>query len=142
MPQPAPLAGYSEERIDFQQCANAFLQCGNPARLQKLADSLTARDLLQCGQKRLAAFTPFFSDKERKQAGCQHRLFFPQVEYCDNLILHRAAVDQLTQRLGLRLKGVPHANRGLSKTCRNLCRSIGVEAVEAPHGRRRGEIWY
>src|SRR6516164_8507721 len=89
-----------EEKIDFQQSGNAFLRCGNPARLQELADSLTARDLLECGQKWLAAFTPFITDKERKQAGCQHRLFFAQVEYCDNLIFHRrAAIDELTQRL-------------------------------------------
>jgi hypothetical protein len=90
----------TEEGIDFQQSTNAFLKCGNPARLQELADSLTARDLLQCGQKWLAAFTPFISDKERKQAGCQHRLFFAQVEYCDNLIFpRRAAVEEITQRL-------------------------------------------
>jgi hypothetical protein len=57
-----------EEGIDFQQCTNAFLQCGNPARLQELAGSLTAQDRLKCGQKWLAAFTPFFSDNERKQA--------------------------------------------------------------------------
>jgi hypothetical protein len=90
----------TEEGIDFQQSTNAFLRCSNPARLQELADSLTARDLLQCGQKWLAAFTPFITDKERRQAGCQHRLFFAQVEYCDNLIFHRrAAVEELTQRL-------------------------------------------
>jgi len=89
-----------EEGVDFQQCSNAFLKCGNPARLQELADSLTTQDLLQCGQKWLATFTPFLSDKERKYAGCQHRLFFSQVEYCDNLIFHRrAAVDELTERL-------------------------------------------
>jgi hypothetical protein len=89
-----------EEGIDFQQCTNAFLKCANPARLQELADSLTAQDLLRCGQKWLAAFTPFISDRERKHAGCQHRLFFSQVEYCDNLIFHRrAAVDELTERL-------------------------------------------
>jgi hypothetical protein len=42
----------------------------------------------------------FITDKERKQAGCQHRLFFSQVEYCDNLIFHRrAAVDEITQRM-------------------------------------------
>ena len=56
-----------EEGIDFQQCTNAFLKCGNPARLQEFADSLTPQDLLKCGQKWLAAFTPFFSDRERKQ---------------------------------------------------------------------------
>jgi hypothetical protein len=89
-----------EEGIDFQHCTNAFLKCDNPARLQELADSLTARDLLICGQKWLAAFTPFFTEKERKQAGCQHRLFFAQVELCDNLIFRRrAALDQMGERL-------------------------------------------
>jgi hypothetical protein len=89
-----------EEGIDFQQCTNAFLRCGNPARLQELSDSLTARDLLTCGQKWLATLTPFFNDRERKQAGCQHRLFFAQVEYCDNLIFRRrAGLDQMGERL-------------------------------------------
>jgi hypothetical protein len=65
-----------------------------------LADSLTTQDLLSCGQKWLACLTPFFKESERKEAGCQHRLFFSQVEYCDNLIFHRrAALDQLGQRL-------------------------------------------
>ncbi len=89
-----------EEGIDFQQCTNAFLKCGNPARLQELADSLATHDLLQWAHKGLAAFTPCITDWERKHAGCQHRLFFSQVEYCDNLIFHRrAAVDELTERL-------------------------------------------
>jgi hypothetical protein len=89
-----------EEAIDFRQCANAFLKCGNPGKLQELADSLTAQDLLRCGQKWLAYLTPFFKESERKQAGCQHRLFFSQVEYCDNLIFYRrAALDQLGERL-------------------------------------------
>lgn len=61
---------------------------------------MTPKDLLQCGQKWLATFTPFFSDRERRELGCQHRLFFSQVEYCDNLIFRRRdAVDQMTQRL-------------------------------------------
>jgi len=89
-----------EEGINFRQCSNAFLKCGDPRRLQELADSLTAKDLLTCGQKWLAYFTPFFTEGERKQAGCQHRLFFAQVEYCDNLIFHRrAALDALGERL-------------------------------------------
>jgi hypothetical protein len=80
-----------EEGVDFQQCSNAFRKCAAPQRLQELANSLTAEDLLSCGQKWLARFTPFFTERERKQAGCQHRLFFSQIEYCDNLILHRRA---------------------------------------------------
>lgn len=89
-----------EEGINFQQCSNAFLTCTAPERLQQLADSLTVRDLVACGQKWLARLTPFFTWRERQQAGCQHRLFFSQVEYCDNLIFkRRAALDNLGQRL-------------------------------------------
>jgi hypothetical protein len=88
------------EGIGFKQCSNAFLKCSDPEKLQELADSLTAQDLLSCGQKWLACLTPFFKESERKEASCQHRLFFSQVEYCDNLIFHRrAALDQLGQRL-------------------------------------------
>jgi len=66
-----------------------------------LPESLfTAHDLLSCGQKWLACLTPFFKESERKSCGCQHRLFFSQIEYCYNLIFHRrAALDQLGQRL-------------------------------------------
>ena len=47
-----------------------------------------------------SVLTPFFTDKERREVGCQHRLFFSQVEYCDNLIFYRrAGVEELTQRL-------------------------------------------
>jgi hypothetical protein len=89
-----------EEHIDFRQCSNAFIKCSQPKRLQELADSLTAQDLVTCGQKWLARLTPFFTAREREQAGCQHRLFFTQVEYCDNLIFRRrAALDRLGERL-------------------------------------------
>jgi hypothetical protein len=90
----------TEEGISFEKTSNAFLQCGNFPRLQELADSLTARDLLACGQKWLTALTPFFTARERKDAGCRHRLFFAQVEYCDNLIFgRRAALDAVGERL-------------------------------------------
>jgi len=89
-----------EDGIRFQQCANAFLNCAAPKRLQELADSLTAQDLVTCGQKWLARLTPFFTRREREHAGCEHRLFFSQVEYCDNLIFkRRAALDNLSERL-------------------------------------------
>src|ERR1700732_1395690 len=89
-----------QEGIFFRQCKNAFLQCSDPKRLQELADSLTAQDLLRCGRKWVSALTPFFTPQERRQAGGQHRLFFSQVELCDNLIFfRRAAVDQFAERL-------------------------------------------
>jgi len=89
-----------EEGIDFQQGSNAFMKCAKPDRLQELADELTPRDLVTCGQKWLACFTPFFTATEREHAGCQHRLFFAQTEFCDNLVFHRrAALDKLGERL-------------------------------------------
>jgi hypothetical protein len=90
----------SEHGIRFKQLANAFLKCAAPDRLQALANSLTPRDLLICGQKWLAQLTPFFSAREREEAGCRHRLFFSQVEFCDNLVFrHRSALDNLGERL-------------------------------------------
>jgi hypothetical protein len=91
-----------EEGIRFQQSANAFLKCAAPKRLQELADSLTARDLVSCGQKWLARLTPFFTRREREHAGCEHRLFFSQVEYCDNLIFKRRAAHRANVRRGYR----------------------------------------
>ena len=53
-----------------------------------------------CVQKWLTYLVPFFTARERREAGVQHRLFFAQVEYCDNLIFHRrAALDRLGERL-------------------------------------------
>ena len=114
------------EGINFKQCSNAFLNCSHPQKLQELADSLTVHDLLSCGQKWLACLTPFFKESERKEAGCQHRLFFSQVEYCDNLIFHRrAALDQLGQRL-------LDANRtiGQPKKIQRLARAANLAAIE------------
>jgi hypothetical protein len=86
------------EGIAFRQRGNAFLTCGEPTRLHQLADSLTTRDLERCARKWLRALVPFFTPTERRV--CEHRLFFAQVEYCDNLIFHRrAALDALGERL-------------------------------------------
>jgi len=85
-----------EAGIRFRQCSNAFISCGEPKRLQELADSLEPADIVSCAQKWLACFTPYFTDKERKHCGCQHRLFFAQIEYCQNLIFRRrACIDRL-----------------------------------------------
>jgi len=89
-----------EEAIAFKQCSNAFVKCAKPERLQELADSLAPKDLIACGQKWLARLTPFFTAHERERARCQHRLFFSQVEFCDNLVFdRRAALDSLGERL-------------------------------------------
>ena len=95
------LANRMKERgIRFKQCANAFLRCSDPEVLQQLSDSLLPYDVIACGQKWLAYLTPFFTETEHRKAGCQHRIFFAQVEYCDNLIFRRrAALDALSDRL-------------------------------------------
>ncbi len=86
--------------IRFHQSTNAFTSCSDPPLLQEIADSLTARHLSHCGRKWLTQLTPFFTPRERQQAGVEHRLFFSQIELCDNLIFsQRAAVDRLSQRL-------------------------------------------
>src|SRR5439155_13900611 len=53
-----------------------------------------------CLRAEVAYLTPFFTETEHRKAGCQHRIFFAQVEYCDNLIFRRrAALDALSDRL-------------------------------------------
>src|SRR5258706_11205734 len=89
-----------EEDINFKQWGNALTKCSTPDRLQALANSLIPRDLVTCGQKWLARLTPFFTAREREEAGCRHRLFFSQVEFCDNLVFRRrSALDKLGERL-------------------------------------------
>ena len=88
-----------EEEIDFQQC-----QCISEVR-QSGSSSNTRRLHYHAGPAEVrsevaGSVHSLITDKERKHSGCQHRLFFSQVEYCDNLIFHRrAAVDELTERL-------------------------------------------
>src|ERR1700730_6422566 len=89
-----------ESGVRFKQLANDFLTCAAPDRLQALANSLIPRDLVTCGPKWLAHLTPFFTAREREEAGCRHRLFFSQVEFCDNLVFRRrSALDKLGERL-------------------------------------------
>ena len=80
----ALLAGPEDaaSRIRFTQTGNAFRRCSDPAALQEIADSLTAKDLLRCGHKWLKRLIPFFRPQERRAHGCWHQLFFAQVEYC------------------------------------------------------------
>ena len=86
--------------IRFRQSTNAFSQCSDPDNLQQLADSLTSDDLQHCGQKWLRQLVPFFTPRERRSAGIDHRLFFAQAELCDNMIFsRRAALDRLAERL-------------------------------------------
>jgi hypothetical protein len=116
------------------------LKCCNPQRLQELADSLTPQDLLTCGQKWLKAFTPFFREKERTGVVCQHRLFFAQVEYCDNLIFHRrVALDALGERLldANRAIGQPNKitmifGRKITKQYRGKLQTV-VEDMDLPN---------
>jgi hypothetical protein len=89
-----------ESGVRFTQTQNAFRRCQNPEVLQQLADSLSAKDVITCGNKWVRQFVPFFTAQERREGSCWHRLFFAQVEYCDNLIFRRrAALDELGERL-------------------------------------------
>ena len=120
----------------LQQCSNAFLQYAKPHRFQALADSLTARDLLSCGEKWLRQFTPFFTSDERRRAGCQHRLFCSQVEFCDNLIFHRRAARLHAPQV----RGRDDATvAGTSNTCSDTTTDFAFRATvsEAPAKARK-----
>jgi hypothetical protein len=122
-----------EEGIDFQQCSNAFMRCAKPERLQVLADELSPRDLVICGQKWLACFTPFFTADVREHAGCHHRLFFAQTEFCDNLVFYRrAALDRLGERL-------LDANRTIGQP-NKITTIFGHEVSKLHHGKLQTEI--
>jgi len=89
-----------EEKIRFQQCGNAFRTCGDPVRLQALADSFAPAHILACAHRWLAQLVPFFTDAERRRQGFGYRLFVSQVEYCTNLIFEgRAGLERLHERL-------------------------------------------
>jgi hypothetical protein len=92
-----------QQRIHFKQCSNAFIRCADTTALQDIADSLTARDLTRCGQKWLTKLTPFFTERERREAGVQHRPFFAQVEYCDNANRTIGQPNKLTVIFGHRI---------------------------------------
>jgi len=95
--------------------------------------------------KWLAYFTPFFSEAERKNHGCQHRLFFSQVEYCDNLVFHkRAALDAMGEwRWCLRSALNAEPTMAISWSSAEGSSLIetwavaGSEAAPAPHRRQR-----
>jgi hypothetical protein len=76
--------------IAFRKNDNAFRECADPQRLQALADSFGPEHILARIEPWLRRFLPYFSDEEWAQ-GYRHRLFVAQVEYCQNLIFHRAA---------------------------------------------------
>jgi len=119
--------------IRFQQAGNCFRQCSDPEGLQRLADSLTANDLVGCGHKWVNRLIPFFRAQERREAGCWHQLFFAQVEYCENLIFRqRAALDELGDRL-------LDSNRNLGRPDK-LTVIFGRKVTRQYHGKLQTEI--
>jgi len=121
------------EGVDFRQCSNAFAGCAKPQRLQELADELAPPDLVARGQKWLACFTPFFTPEEREEAGCRHRLFFAQTEFCDNLVFHRrAALDKLGERLLDASRTIGQPNK--------ITTIFGRKVTKLYHGKLQTEI--
>jgi hypothetical protein len=90
----------TKERIAFQQCGNAFLNCSNPQRLQELADQFSPQHIIPFAHRWLAQLVPTLTPAEQRKQGYGFRLFVSQVEYCDNLIFHeRVMLDRLQERL-------------------------------------------
>src|SRR5213592_2427912 len=101
LPEPTSLdcQSFNPTRNSFpaiHQCLSQLFRSSRPATHRRFADSAGSL----CGRKWLTQLIPFFTPRERQQAGVDHRLLFSQVELCDNLIFsRRAAVDRLSQRL-------------------------------------------
>jgi len=89
------------EGIRFRKATNAFVQCSDPQRLQRLADSLTPSELEVPIQRWLRELVPFYASSDpNRLTDFVYRLFISQVEYCTNLIFKdRAAVDRMAERL-------------------------------------------
>ena len=79
-----------EEGIAFEQCANAFRTCADPARLQQLADRFSAADIEACGHRWLRPVGALLHRPGRRHQGFGYRLFVSQVEYCTNLVFSAA----------------------------------------------------
>ena len=89
-----------QEGIDFQQCANAFTRCAKPERLQQLADGSPLGIRCIAAKSGWRASRHSLPPGSGRNFGCRHRLFFSQVEFCDNLIFRRrTALDKLGERL-------------------------------------------
>ena len=122
-----------EAGVRFTQTQNAFRRCQAPDVLQQLADSLLPENLITCGNKWVRQFVPFFTAQERREHACWHRLFFAQVEYCDNLIFRRrAALDKLGERL-------LDSNRDIGKP-NKLTVIFGRKINRRYHGKLQTEI--
>src|SRR5579859_5801033 len=89
------------EGVHFGKAANAIVQCADPERLQRLADSLSPADLEVPVQHWLRELVPFYASSDPNRiSDCVYRLFGSQVEYCTNLIFsRRAALDRMAERL-------------------------------------------
>jgi hypothetical protein len=89
------------EGILFRKAANAFVQCADPERLQRLADGFTPADLEVPVQGWLRELVPFYANSDpNRVVDCVYRLFASQVEYCSNLIFkERVVLDRMAERL-------------------------------------------
>jgi hypothetical protein len=80
-----------------------WLECLSALRRTRaspgLGRHLECRGPVQLRPEMAGLFHPILQ-RPGAPAGCQHRLFFSQVEFCDNLIFHRrAALDKMGERL-------------------------------------------
>jgi hypothetical protein len=87
------------EGIAYRLSDNVFVDCANPDRLQVLSDAFGPQHILAGVEPWLARLLPFFTEQDRRD-GYRHQLYMTQVEYCHNLIFHKAAaLDRLFSRV-------------------------------------------
>jgi hypothetical protein len=85
--------------VGYRKRDNVFLACDDPDRLQALADAFGPAAINAAVLPLVQQWLPYFTPKEQTQ-GYRHHLYVAQVEYCDNIVFHRAAaLDRLFGRL-------------------------------------------
>src|SRR6516162_3357473 len=135
LPESAQLVGPEDEtgRHPFyadRQCLSPMQRPGSPAEDGRFLNRKRPPPLCH---KWLSRLIPFFSPKERREAGCWHQLFFAQVEYCENLIFRRrTALDELGERLH-------DANRMIGRPDK-LTVIYGRRVTKQYHGKLQTEI--
>jgi len=73
-------------RLQLDKEGNAFLRTDAPARLQQLADSLSASEIQRVADRWTYRVLPVLSYKERHDSRFQYRWSIAQLEVCHNLV--------------------------------------------------------
>lgn len=77
--------------IEFRRHDNSILQCADPSALQRLSLRLDEHLLRERANYWAFRLAPSFTPRQRHSCGLHYQWSVAQIEYCHNVIFHRAA---------------------------------------------------